>query len=119
MGPDGLAPRLSSRSRPLVRRTFGLLAAAALFAAAGCGGGPDGVLKEMIVDMNAFAEAIEKKEPTDKVDALRKKYEATAQKWSDLKLSEDEATRVMDRHKEEYAKALMRLGAAQMKAGLG
>src|SRR5262245_17875236 len=98
----------------MLRRTFCLVAAAALVAMAGCGGGADGLVKDMISDMNALADAIEKGDEA-KVKEAEERMKATTKKLDDLKLSDDEKKKLMEKHKPELEKAGKRMAEAMFK----
>ena len=89
-----------------------------LFSATGCGGGgAEGLIKDSISDMNALADAIEKKESKDKIKAIAERLKATGEKMKNMKLSKDEDERLKKKYEEDMKKALGRLMAAAMKAG--
>jgi hypothetical protein len=98
----------------MLRRTFCLAAAAALVATAGCGSQADGLVKDMISDMNALADAMEKGDE-GKVKECEERMKATQKKLDDLKLSEDEKKKLMEKHKGPMEEAGKRMMAAMMK----
>ncbi|HEY2783884.1 MAG TPA: hypothetical protein VGJ05_02825 [Fimbriiglobus sp.] len=98
----------------MIRRTLSLITAAALFGVAGCSGGPDSLVKELIGDMNAIADAMEKKESKETIEKLMDKMNATKKKFDDLKLSDDEKKKLMEKHKDEIEKATKRMMSAMM-----
>ena len=98
----------------MLRRTFCLAAAATFLVTAGCGGGGDALVKDMIADMNAIADAMEKGDEA-KVKEIEERMKATTKKLDDLKLSEDEKKKLMERHKDEMDKAGQRMFAAMAK----
>src|ERR1700721_1528322 len=93
---------------------FGFVAAL-LVSVSGCGSkDPEGLTKQSISQMNDLAAAIEKKESTDTIKSLAEKYKATNEKLSALKLSPDEAKKIM----EKYAKEQMEAGMRMLKAAM-
>ncbi len=80
----------------------------------GCGASADSLMKDQIRDMNAMADALEKKDDA-KAKEIEKSMKATEEKLNALKLSEDEKKKVVERHKDEITKAMDRL----MKASMG
>ncbi len=102
----------------MLRRTVCLVTSAAFLGLAGCGG-PDSLIKEQIADMNALADAMEKGESEEKIKELSKKMEATGKKLEDLKLSEEDKKKLIEKHKAEFEKAGSRMMAAMMKKMVG
>ena len=60
---------------------------ALLLTATGCSG-PDAVMREFVINLNALAESIEKKEPIARQQAASDRVRATIDKIDKLKLSE-------------------------------
>jgi division protein CdvB (Snf7/Vps24/ESCRT-III family) len=85
-----------------------------LLASAGCGGKADGLVKDMITDMNTLADAMEKGDGA-KIKECQERMQATTKKLEDLKLSEDEMKKLMEKHKEELDKAGQRMAQAMNK----
>jgi biopolymer transport protein ExbB/TolQ len=81
----------------------------------GCGGSPDGLMKEMISGLNSLADSMEKGESEDKQKAIADKLKATSEKLDKLKHSEDQKKALVEKHKDDMTKAMMRLMAASMK----
>ncbi len=85
----------------------------------GCGSSPDSLIQEQIKDMNQLAEALETKASQDKINELKKKMEETSKKLEDLKLSDDEKKKLMEKHMDEFTKASTRLVKASMAGEFG
>ena len=85
----------------------------------GCGSSADSLVKEQIQNMNNLAEALENKAPDSKISELSEKYKATDQKLNDLKLSDEEKKAVMEKNKDEYGKAAIRLAKASFGKTMG
>src|SRR5262245_31033895 len=102
----------------MLRRSLCLAAAAALVTA-GCGGGADSLMKDMISDMNALADAVEKNESEAKVKEIQDRMQATTKKLDDLKLSDDDKKKLIEKHKAELEKAGQRMAGAMAKKMFG
>ena len=90
---------------------FGLVAAL-LVSVTGCGG-PDSLMKELIVNLNVCAEVIEKKESKEKLQAAIERANATAEKINKLKLSKEQQDALLAKHESDLKKVKDRLEAAQ------
>jgi hypothetical protein len=98
----------------MLRRTLCLAAAAALLATAGCGGKADGLVKDLIADQYAYADAMDAGDEV-KMKECEERMKATTKKFDDLKLSEDEKKKLKEKYKEELEKANMRMYQATVK----
>ena len=72
-----------------------------LLTATGCGG-PDAVMREFIVHLNAYADTLEKKESRDKQTAALERIKATTEKMDKLKLSKDEQDKLFAKHDADF-----------------
>ena len=91
---------------------FGLVAVL-LVSAPGCGG-PDSAMKAVISDMNALADAIEKKQPEDKIKAAADRLKASSEKLEKMKLSDAEKEKLVKKYEKELMESTMRLLSAGM-----
>lgn len=95
--------------------TFGGMIALCLVAS-GCGSsGPDALINEMIACMNDMADAIEKKAPKDKIDALKARGDELDKKLKALNLSKEDEAKLREKHKDALEKAGKRMMEAMMK----
>ena len=83
-----------------------------LLSATGCGG-PDALVREFVVHMNAYADTLEKKESRDKQAAARERIRTTAAKIDKLELSKEEKDKLSAKYDAELKKAAERVEAAQ------
>src|SRR5438067_9574648 len=74
--PRHAPPRRSEMKRIVTFGVVGIL----LAAAPGCGG-PDALMKELIANLNTYAEVIEKKESKEKQQAALERVRTTAEKF--------------------------------------
>lgn len=79
----------------------------------------DSLMTEEIKNLNELAEALETKAPEAKVNELQSKLRDTNKKIEALKLSEDEKKKLVERHRDEMAKASMRFAKASMNKAFG
>jgi hypothetical protein len=79
----------------------------------GCGRNADSLIKEEIKNMNAMADAMEKKDDA-KLKDCQTKLEETNKKLQALKLSDQEKKQLLERHQDELQKATMRVVQASM-----
>ena len=79
----------------------------------GCSSSADSLMKEQIKDMNALADAIEKKDEA-KATEISKRMEETGKKMKSLNLSESDQKALAERHKEGLMSAWQRLTAAML-----
>ncbi|MBM3979625.1 MAG: hypothetical protein FJ304_04960 [Planctomycetes bacterium] len=93
------------------RIVAGAVVCAVLLCATGCGG-PDSLIRELIVNLNAYAETVEKKEPPDKQLAARDRARATAEKIDKLKLSKEDQEKLLKKHEAALRKVFDRIQAA-------
>jgi hypothetical protein len=93
------------------------LVAIVLLSASGCGG-PDTLVRELIVNLNQVAELIEKKEPKERIQLALDRANNTAEKINKLKLSKEDQDALLKRHEDELKKVAERLKAAQTKRKL-
>jgi hypothetical protein len=91
------------------RIVAGALLCTALLCAAGCGG-PDALVRELIVNLNAYAETVEKKEPAEKQLAAHDRARATAAKID--KLSKEDREKLLKKHEAALRKVFERVQAA-------
>jgi hypothetical protein len=95
--------------RALVLGFVGVL----MVSAPGCGGNdPESLIKQSISDMNALADALEKKEPTDKLKSAAEKLKGTIDKLKNMKLSKDEDERLKKKYEKELTDASMKMISA-------
>jgi hypothetical protein len=87
---------------------FGLVGVV-LGSATGCGG-PDALMREALVNLNAYADAIERKEPPDRQLASLDRFRATEEKLD--KLPADKKEQLLKRYEGELKRAKERLDAA-------
>jgi len=110
----------------VLRLTIYLAAAFALFAGAACGGkskvstpdtperihessttdSPDDLMYNFLSEINDLSDAMEKKEPKDKVEALFQKAEATNKKMRELPLPTEDKKKLEDKHRTEIEKTM-------------
>ncbi len=83
-----------------------------LISATGCGG-PDALVKEFIVHLNAYAETIEKKESKEKQQAAADRANATLEKINKLKLSDEEKAKLIQKHESDLKAATERVNKAR------
>jgi hypothetical protein len=87
-----------------------------LIPAAGCkGNDPESLIKQQIADMNALADALEKKESPEKLKAAAEKLKATSEKFKNLKLPEDQSKKLLEKYGGELIGAAFKLAAAEGK----
>jgi hypothetical protein len=80
----------------------------------GCGKDPDSLTKESISQMNDLSTAIEKKESIDTIKSLAEKYKATNEKIAALKLSPEDAKKLMEKYQKEQLEAFNKMVKAVM-----
>ena len=86
-----------------------------LVPATGCkGNDPESLIKQQIADMNALADALEKKESPEKIKAAAEKLKATSDKLNALKLPEDQQKKLLEKYGQDLIGAAFKLAAAQM-----
>ncbi len=90
---------------------FGLVGVL-LLCATGCGG-PDALMKEFIVNLNVYAETLEKKESREKQAGALERIKTTIEKMDKLKLSKDEQDKLLAKYDAEFKRAKERIEAAQ------
>lgn len=83
-----------------------------LLTAPGCGG-PDALMREFVVNLNAYAETLEKNESRDKQAAALERIKATAEKMDKLKLSQEEKDKLFAKYEADFKQAKERVEAAQ------
>jgi hypothetical protein len=84
----------------------------------GCDGKSDSLIKSIIQNTNAQAEAIEKKNPKEDVEKLREQGVELADALKKMNLSKEERDRLFDSHRYEFDKANERLQAAEDKLSM-
>jgi hypothetical protein len=84
----------------------------------GCATNPDSLVQEEIKDMNALADAMEQKDDA-RVKEMQKKLEATGKRLRELMLSGEATKKLLDRHNDEFQKALARLNQAGTNRAIG
>ncbi|HSQ58426.1 MAG TPA: hypothetical protein VLM40_22080 [Gemmata sp.] len=94
------------RAMPLT--VIGLL----LVATTGCSSSPESLIKQSIADMNALADALEKKEPLDKIQAAADRVKASQEKLRTKKMSSEEKKRLEELYKNSEKEALKRMTIA-------
>lgn len=92
---------------------FGFVAVV-LASATGCSSGAEGALKEMIADMNALSDAVEKKESPDKIKAAAQKMKASAEKLEKIKVTKSEDDRLKTKYEKDVNSAVERMMKAMM-----
>jgi hypothetical protein len=102
-----------------MRKLLVLASFVLVLAVSGCGSSPDGRVKDQIKAMNALAEAIEKKEPQDKIAERKKDLEEASKKCQDMGCTPEEFQKVMEDNKDELAKATQRLFQASAAMAFG
>ena len=95
---------------------FGVVAIL-LVSAPGCGG-PDSVMREFIVNLNAYAETVEKKESAEKQLAAIERVKTTLEKIDKLKLSNEERERLAKKYEPEVNKVKERIETAMKNQAL-
>jgi hypothetical protein len=100
-------------------KKFLILGIACLFlvGVSGCGTPADNLMKEKISLMNQMADALEKGDKA-KAEEIDKKGKELEKKMEDLKLSDEEKKKLTEKYKDEITKAVARVLAAGMKAGM-
>lgn len=93
--------------RTVTRGVLGVV----LACVSGCSG-PDNLMRELIVNLNAYAETVEKKDPPDKQLAARDRARATAEKIDKLKLSKEDQDKLLKKHETALRKVFERIQAA-------
>jgi hypothetical protein len=102
-----------------MKKTLVLVAAGLLLLnVSGCGASADSLMKEQIALMNEMADALEKDQPEAKIADIKKRMDANTEKMKNLKVSEADQKKLMEKYQDEMMKAAMRLAAAQMKKGM-
>jgi hypothetical protein len=71
----------------------------------------DSLVKDLLKSMDDLAVAIEKKEPQNKVNEIRKEMKGAAKKLDDLRLREEAQMRLVEKHKDEFSRVNQRLQA--------
>lgn len=87
------------------------LVAVVLVSVAGCGG-PDGLMKELLVNLNVYAETIEKKDPPERQEAARDRVLATVEKFKKLNLSKEDQDKLLKKHESDLRKVNERIDSA-------
>ncbi|MBN9118042.1 MAG: hypothetical protein J0I06_02555 [Planctomycetes bacterium] len=82
-----------------------------LASVAGCGG-PDGLMKELIANLNLYAETIEKKDSPERQEAARDRVLASVEKIKKLHLSDEDLNKLLKRHESDLERVKSRLDAA-------
>ena len=82
-----------------------------LVSVAGCGG-PDGLMKELIANLNLYAETIEKKDSPERQEAAANRVRATLDKIEKLNLSKDDREKLVKKHDSDLQKVTNRIDAA-------
>lgn len=82
--------------------------------AAGCAG-PDALVKELFLNLNQVADAIERKEPKDRILRAIDRANHTAEKINKLKLSKEEKDALLQKYDADMKAVTERLKAAQTK----
>ena len=92
------------------------LLAALFLALAGCGADPEPEIKALVADCNAFADAVDRKEPAAALQGLADKVKADAARMRGLKATASRAKEVTDRYGADLRTAYLRLTAATQAA---
>lgn len=82
-----------------------------MLSATGCGG-PDGQMKELLANLNLYAETIENKESPERQDAARARVRTSAEKIKKLNLSKEDQEKLLKRYESELRRVKDRLDAA-------
>jgi hypothetical protein len=88
----------------------------------GCGASADSLMKDQIKLMNELADAMESNAAESKLADIKKRMDENSKKLDGLKLSEEDKKRLLEKHKDEFAKAtgrLMQAAVKQMGKGMG
>jgi hypothetical protein len=85
-----------------------------LMAVSGCGSSADSLMKDMIADMNALADLLEKGDEA-RINDAKKRLEETGKKLDALKLSEEDKKKLQEKYKPEMEKAASRMMGGMMK----
>ncbi len=88
-----------------------------LFAVSGCSSA-DGLMQEMINNMNDLAQGYESNAPDAKLKELQAKLDDTGKKLDALKLSDDDKKKLMEKYKDPMQKAGQRMVTAMMAKGM-
>src|SRR5258708_5181311 len=108
--PERAAATYSERGMKRIV-AFGLIGAFVL-SATGCSS-QDALMKELLANLNACAEVIEKKEPKEKLQAALERTNTTADKINKLKLSKEDQEALFKKYEPELKKVTERLQEAQ------
>jgi archaellum component FlaC len=73
-------------------------------------------MKDQIKAMNDMSEALENDAPKSKLEEIGKRTKEINEKFEGLSLSDEEKKKLVEKHKDELAKATVRLQAAMMKS---
>ncbi len=85
----------------------------------GCGAsGADGLMQEMIGEMNDLAAAAESNAPDSKIKEIQDKMTETGKKLDALKLTDDEKKKLTEKYQEPMQKAADRMLKAMMAKGM-
>ncbi len=99
-----------------------VLATAAAFAlltgVSGCGSKGDSLMKEQISLLNQLADELEGSASQGKIDEISNKIAQNGRKLDELKLSQEDQKKLLEKHQEDWKKAKERFLAATMEAAL-
>jgi hypothetical protein len=84
----------------------------------GCGSGADGVVKAQVKTMNDLANALEANASEAEVDTIQKRLDHLRENLNDLKLSEAEERKLMEKYQPEMERATQRVMNATMKSAV-
>ena len=90
------------------------LAPLGLLLAAGCGSSADSLMRQQIDAMNDLADAVEKGASESEMTAIKSRMESIAEKMEKLSPSDAEKKRLMEKYKDDMAKATGRMMQAMM-----
>src|SRR5262245_18405554 len=81
----------------------------------GCGGGPEGAMKDYVARMDAVSEALEKREPKEKVEALLRAMHEAEESLKHVNASAEEKKQLKNDYQAEIKRATNRMVAARLK----
>ncbi|MBY0459564.1 MAG: hypothetical protein K2V38_19765 [Gemmataceae bacterium] len=88
------------------------LACVLVLSASGCGG-PDSLMREFIINLNAYADTLEKRESRERQAAALDRIRLTAEKLDKAKLSKDDQDKLFAKYESQLKDARTRVETAQ------